>query len=117
LITFSNRFMPEEIPPLLAQLRADAAGGGPAPSVLASAGHPGLSNTTFWRHYRDIAAGIRHMAQAGTAPADGPALRLGRGAELAAENARLCLERDRMVGNVETALGHLRRLAIDNARL
>jgi AcrR family transcriptional regulator len=102
---------------VLAQMRAEAARGGPAPSVLALARRLGLSNTTFWRHYRDIATEIRHVAQADTAPADGPALHLGRGAQLAAENARLRLERERLAGQVEAALGHLRRLAIDNARL
>ena len=102
---------------VLAQMRAEAAGGGPTPSVLALARRLGLSNTTFWRHYRDIATEIRHMAQADTAPADGLALRPDRSAELAAENARLRLERDRLADQVEAALGHLRRLAIDNARL
>jgi hypothetical protein len=85
--------------------------------VLALARRLGLSNTTSWRHYRDIATEIRHAAHADTAPADGPAQRPGRTAELRADNARLRLERDRMAGQIEAALGHLRRLAIDNARL
>jgi AcrR family transcriptional regulator len=102
---------------VLAQMRAEAAAGGPAPSVLALARRLGLSNTTFWRHYRDIATEIRHSVHADTAPADGPAPRPGRSTELATENARLRLEHDRMAGQIEAALGHLRRLAIDNARL
>lgn len=107
----------QQVREVLAQMRAEAAAGGPAPTVLALARRLGLSNTTLWRHYRDIATGIRHAAHAETAPADGPAPRTGRSAELATENARLRLERDRLAGQVEAALGHLRRLAIDNARL
>ena len=107
----------QQVREVLAQMRAEAAAGGPTPSVLALARRLGLSNTTFWRHYRDIATGIRHAAHADTAPADGQSPRPGRSAELAAENARLRLERDRLAGQFEAVLGHLRRLAIDNSRL
>lgn len=107
----------QQVRAVLAQMRAEAAAGGPAPSVLALARRLSLSNTTFWRHYRDIATGIRHAAHADTALADGPSRHPTRSAELAAENARLRLERDHLAGQVEAALGHLRRLATDNARL
>jgi hypothetical protein len=107
----------QQVREVLAQMRAEAAAGGPVPSVLALARRLGLSNTTFWRHYRGIATEIRQAAHADTAPADGPSKHPSRSTELAAENARLRLERDRLAGQVEAALGHLRRLAIDNARL
>ncbi len=101
----------------LAQMHAEAAAGGPTPSVLALARCLRLSNTTFWRHNRDIAIEIRHAARADTTPADGENPYRKPGAELTAEIIRLRRERDRLAGQLEAALGHLRRLAIDNARL
>ena len=40
---------------VLADMLAEAAAGGAKPSVLALARRLGLSNATFWRHFRDIA--------------------------------------------------------------
>ena len=44
-------------------------------------------------------------------------LRPDRGKELADHNARLRREHDQLADQLEAALGHLRRLTIDNARL
>ena len=84
---------------------------------LAEARRLGLTNATFWRHFRDIAADIRHLASADTAPAGSGSLRPDRGKELADHNARLRREHDQLADQLEAALGHLRRLTIDNARL
>ena len=102
---------------VLAHMLAEAAAGGAKPSVLALARRLGLTNATFWRHFRDIAADIRHLASADTAPAGSGSLRPGRGKLLADHNARLRREHDQLADQLEAALGHLRRLTIDNARL
>ena len=49
---------------VLADMLTEAAAGGAKPSVLALARRLGLTNATFWRHFRDIAADIRHAASA-----------------------------------------------------
>jgi AcrR family transcriptional regulator len=72
-----------------ADMLAEAAAGGAKPSVLALARRLGLTNATFWRHFRDIAADIRHLASADIAPASSRSLRPDRGKELADHNARL----------------------------
>jgi len=45
---------------VMAGMLADAAAGGPRPTVLALARTLGLANATFWRHYHDIATELRH---------------------------------------------------------
>jgi AcrR family transcriptional regulator len=96
---------------------AEAAAGGAKPSVLALARRLGLSNATFWRHYRNIATDARHAANAATASASAGNLRPGLPEEQAARNARLRRENARLADQLEAALGHLRRLTIDHAEL
>jgi AcrR family transcriptional regulator len=95
----------------------EAAAGGPKSSVLALARRLGLSNATFWRLFRDIATEIRHAAGDSTAPPCGQNQPRDRAGELASQNAGLRRERDRLADQLEAALGHLRRLTIDNAQL
>jgi AcrR family transcriptional regulator len=102
---------------VLAGMLAEAAAGGAKPSVLALARHLGLSNATFWRHFRDIATEVRHAASVSTAQAGGENLQRDRAGELASQNAGLRRDRDRLAGQLEAVLGHLRRLTIDNAQL
>jgi AcrR family transcriptional regulator len=102
---------------VLADMLAEAAAGGAKPSVLALARRLGLSNATFWRHFRDIATEVRHAASVGMAPAGGENLRRDRAGELASQNAGLRRDRDRLADQLDAALGHLRRLTIDNAQL
>ena len=52
----------EHVRTVMAGMLADAAAGGPRPTVLALACNLGLANATFWRHYHDIAAELRHQA-------------------------------------------------------
>jgi AcrR family transcriptional regulator len=96
---------------------AEAAAGGPRPSMLALARRLGLSNATFWRHFRDIATEIRHTAGASMGQPGGQNPRRDRAGELASQNAGLRRERDRLADQLEAALGHLRRLTTDNAQL
>jgi len=102
---------------VLPDMLAEAAAGGAKPSVLALARRLGLSNATFWRHFRDIATEIRHTAGHGMAQPGGQNPRGDRAGELASQNAGLRRERDRLADQLEAALGHLRRLTIDNAQL
>ena len=102
---------------VLADMLAEAAAGGAQPSVLALARRLGLSNATFWRHFRDIATEIRHAANAPMAPASAGNPRPHLCEEQAAQNARLRRENARLADQLEAALGHLRRLTIDNAQL
>lgn len=103
---------------VLADMLAEETAGGPKPSVLALARRLGLSNATFWRHFRDIATEIRHTAGDSMAQPGGQNPRRDRVVgELASQNAGLRRERDRLADQLEVALGHLRRLTIDNARL
>jgi AcrR family transcriptional regulator len=102
---------------VLAHMLTEAAAGGAKPSVLALARRLGLSNATFWRHFRDIATEVRHAASDSMVPVGGENLRRDRAGELASQNAGLRRERDRLADQMEAALGHLRRLTIDNAQL
>ncbi len=102
---------------VLADMLVEAAAGGPKASVLALARRLGLSNATFWRHFRDLATEIRHAAGDSTAQPYGQNQPRDRAGELASQNAGLRRERDRLADQLEAALGHLRRLTIDNAQL
>lgn len=102
---------------VLAGMLAEAAAGGAKPSVLALARRLGLSNATFWRHFRDIATEVRHTVSISTAAGGSENLRRDRAGELASQNAGLRRDRDRLAGQLDAALGHLRRLTTDNAQL
>ncbi len=107
----------EHVRAVMARMLADAHASGPRPTVLALARKLGLTNTTFWRHYHDMAVELRrHGAQALQAvPA--PDQNLGKASELASQNAALRRERDHLASQLEAALSHLRRLTTDNAEL
>jgi len=104
---------------VMAAMLADAAGGGPRPTVLALARSLGLANATFWRHYHDIATELCHHAAQARQPVPAPDQnqRRGQAGELAGQNAALRRERDHLTSQLEAALSHLRRLTIDNAEL
>jgi hypothetical protein len=107
----------DHIRAVMTTMLADAAGGGPRPTVLALARSLGLANATFWRHYHDIATELRDAASGIPAPARGQNPRPGQVGELASRNAALRRERDHLASQLEAALSHLRRLTIDNAEL
>ncbi len=109
----------EHVRAVMAGMLADAAAGGPRPTVLALARTLGLANATFWRHYHDIATELRHH-DAGArqaVPAPDQNQRHGQADELASQNAALRRERDHLTSQLEATLSHLRRLTIDNAEL
>jgi len=104
---------------VMAGMLADAAAGGPRPTVLALARTLGLANATFWRHYHDIATELRHHDAGArqSVPAPDQNQCPGQAGELASQNAALRRERDHLASQLEAALSHLRRLTIDNAEL
>jgi AcrR family transcriptional regulator len=77
------------------------------PTAAALARELGLSNTTFWRHFRDVALELQapplHSATAVPAPR--------------AHEARLRRERDELTTQLRTAIAHVRRLTIENSEL
>jgi len=83
---------------------------GRRPTAAGTARELGLSNTTFWRHFRDIALELQTAPEPGsTAAAAIPAPH--------DHETRLRRERDELAEQLSTALAHLRRLTIDNQQL
>lgn len=101
-----------EVRAVLAQLRK--ADGSRLVTALDLARQLGLSNSTFWRHFPEIAQEVADERRislriAQTAPADSPRVGEPDGA-LRKENAKL---RDQ----IELAVAHIQRLTIDNEAL
>jgi AcrR family transcriptional regulator len=90
---------------------ADAAASGRRPTVSELARRLGLTNTTFWRHFPDIAAQIAAQGRASTStpttPIDSPQ---DRQHALAQENQDLR-------ANLALAIAHIQRLTIENEQL
>ena len=88
---------------------------GTAPSVLALARRFALSNTTFRRHYPDIAqlvSDVRRVAPSD--PARGGAARYDT---LVARNAMLRRANRTLADHVKIAAAHIQRLTLENAQL
>lgn len=101
-----------EVRAALAQLRAADESGIVTARNLAR--QLGLANSTFWRHFPEIAQEVADerrttLRSAPTAPADSPNTKARDGA-LRKENATL---RDQ----IEVAVAHIQRLTIDNQAL
>jgi dienelactone hydrolase len=107
----------EHVRTVMTGMFAEAATGGPRPTVLALARNLGLTNATFGRHYHDIAIELRHHAASATPAVPARGKRRRDAEELAGRNAALRRERDHLASQLEAALSHLRRLTIDNAEL
>ena len=90
---------------------------GARPSVLALAAKLGLSNTTFRRHFPDLANEITALR---TNPVAIPPAREKRPSPyeiLAARNAQLRRANRSLTENLQFAAAQIQRLALDNARL
>lgn len=98
----------EHVRTIIPGMLADAAAGGPRPTVLALARNLGLANATFWRHYHDIATELRHHAAGArqAVPAPDQSHYPGQASELASQNAALRRERDHLASQLEAALSH-----------
>ncbi len=89
---------------------------GKRPSVLGLAAQLGLANTTFRRHFPDLASRI---SDARPQPATGTeaAMRSTPYDVLAARNAKLRRENRTLSDNLRLAVAQIQRLGVDNARL
>ncbi len=89
---------------------------GAAPSVLALARRFGLSNTTFRRHYPDVA---QQIGDARRTPTPANAVRAGtsRYDALVAREAKLHRANASLTDNLKLAAAHIHRLSLENHRL
>jgi len=75
-----------------------------------------LTNTTFWRHFPDIADELRTVAR--NRIADGPtSAGTGRSSDLEGENANLRRANQRLTEHLDLAIANIQRLSLDNRRL
>jgi AcrR family transcriptional regulator len=93
-----------------------ATNSGRRPSVLAVARELGLSNTTFRRHFPDIA---QQMSDARRTPSSGPAPAGGPSAhdKLVARNAKLRRDNRQLRAHLDLAIVTIQRLTLNNHRL
>lgn len=86
------------------------------PTVVALAKRLGLTNSTFWRHFPDIATELRTTARTPNpdAPASPAARRL---AELEQRNAELIRDNRQLTEHLDLAVANLQRLTLDNHNL
>jgi transposase-like protein len=99
------------------QLLSKARGTGTQPSVLALARQFGLTNTTFRRHFPELAKEIAaaRSTPSGEAPATSPgATRYDR---LVARNAKLRRANQGLTDHLKIAAAHIQRLTLENHRL
>jgi hypothetical protein len=98
------------------QYLADCTAQGKRPSVLGLATRLGLTNTTFRRHFPDLAREISTARATPTRPA-----RTQRGPSphdaLVARNAKLRRANHTLTGQLRLAAAQIQRLGLDNARL
>lgn len=98
----------------LNRLRQQTARAGGRPTVLALAREFGLSNTTFRRHFPDIARDIAEAAQA-RPPATGPST--SRYDLLVARNAKLKRRNRELTAHLTLAAARIQQVTLDNQRL
>jgi predicted ArsR family transcriptional regulator len=98
------------------QYLADCAAEGQRPSVLGLATRLGLTNTTFRRHFPDLASQIS-TARAAPAQSAGLQHRPSPHDTLTARNAKLRRANRTLTQQLQLAAAHIQRLGIDNARL
>jgi transposase-like protein len=94
----------------------EAATEGTTPTVVALAKRLGLTNSTFWRHFPDIANELRTTVR--TPNPDAPASPAARRfAELEQRNAELTRDNRQLAEHLDLAVVNLQRLTLDNHRL
>lgn len=98
-------------------LLAEAAAEGTTPTVVALAKRLGLTNSTFWRHFPDIANELRTTIRTPKPdePVSSPAAR--RLAELEHRNAELTRDNRQLTEHLDLAVANLQRLTLDNHKL
>ncbi|WP_224282314.1 hypothetical protein [Streptomyces sp. LS1784] len=89
---------------------------GKRPSVLALAAKLSLSNTTFRRHFPELAKEVSTIRSSPSSPA-GTEVRSSPYDILVARNAKLRRANRSLTENLHFAAAQIQRLALDNARL
>jgi hypothetical protein len=87
---------------------------GRRPAVTALAATLGLNNTTFWRHFPDIAQELAGLARTERADDDRP---LGKVAQMEKDLARLKRDKTQLTHDLDLAKAVIQRLALENAAL
>jgi AcrR family transcriptional regulator len=94
----------------------EATAQGTTPTVVELAKRLGLTNSTFWRHFPDIANELRTTAR--TPNPDAPASPAARRfAELEQRNAELTRDNRQLTEHLDLAVVNLQRLTLDNHKL
>lgn len=97
------------------QLISQSQSNGPRPSVLALTRQFNLSNTTFRRHFPDIAQQLRDARRDGQPP--GPTLDGQRQSTLHEANAKLRRDNHDLTTHLELAIANIQRLSLENHQL
>ncbi|MFJ5668477.1 hypothetical protein ACIQAR_22570 [Micromonospora chalcea] len=105
---------PAQVHQALAELTAETAG--PPPSVVALARRLGLSNTTFWRYYPDIARDVADARRAARASAPHHSEPRQRD-QLQAQTAELRRAIQQLTEQLNLAIANIQRLSIENHHL
>ncbi len=101
---------------VMAVLLDEAAAQGATPTVVALAKRLGLANSTFWRHFPDIATELRATVR--TPNPDLPASPATRRlVDLEQRNAELTRDNRQLTEHLDLAVANLQRLTLDNHRL
>lgn len=98
----------------LTRLRQTATETGKRPTVLALAREFGLSNTTFRRHFPDIARDIAEAARASAPTAVTPVSHYDL---LVARNAKLKRRNKELTAHLTLAAARIQQVTLDNQRL
>ncbi|MFE0207355.1 hypothetical protein [Streptomyces sp. NPDC058985] len=98
----------------LTRLRHTAIDTGKRPTVLALAREFGLSNTTFRRHFPDIARDIAEAARTSAPAADTPTSHYD---QLVARNAKLRRRNKELTAHLTLAAARIQQVTLDNQRL
>ncbi|MEU9735229.1 hypothetical protein [Streptomyces sp. NPDC048002] len=98
----------------LARLSQKASETGKRPTVLALAREFGLSNTTFRRHFPDIARDIAEAARTSASAADTPVSHYDL---LVARNAKLKRRNKELTAHLMLAAARIQQITLDNDRL
>jgi hypothetical protein len=99
----------------LEELRRRAGDNGSQPSVLALARKFGMSNTTFRRHFPDIAQEITAIRSTPTTP--GVSSEPTRHDRLVARNAKLKRRNRELTETLALAACHIQRITLENQKL
>jgi len=92
----------------------EAATSGHRPTVVELARRLDLTNTTFWRHYPDLAHELRDRARTPRTPSS-PAV--GRDSSLEQRNAALARDNHHLREQLDLAIANIARLTLDNDHL